>query len=204
MSFWRTLLITVFCVSAWCGDPQYISDTRSRQVARNLNGYDGIWWAAADHYERDGFFWGAADCQRWDAHVPVSYDTSDEAFEAITSYYDAHPGSRALPVVEVWKRVAAQVPIPKPLKGGEVYNNPHGFFDGSWYKQSADSERFGFLEGYIGCLRTYVKGSAEGYPKPIHYYDDKIWDYVDAHGLKGSLEPVANILRRFHEQLKPN
>jgi hypothetical protein len=203
MRLWRALLITVFCVPAWCGDPQYISDTRSREVARNLNGYDGNWWAAADHYERDGFFWGAADCQKWDAHVPVSYDTSDEAFEAITRYYDAHRGSRALPVVEVWKRVAAQVPIPKPLKGGEVWNNPHGFLNGFWYQQGAESRRFGFLEGYIGCLRTYIKGSVESYAKPIQYYDDNIWGYTKAHP-KAEDEAIADILRRFREKPKAN
>lgn len=203
MKFCWALLIILFCVPALCGDPQIISDARSREAAKSLAGYDGNWWGAADHYERDGFFWGAADCQKWDAHVPVSYDTSDEAFEAITRYYVAHRSSRALPVVQVWKRVAAQVPIPKPLKGGEVYKNPHGFLNGFWYQKGAESERFGFLEGYIGCLRTYIKGSAESYPKPIHYYDDNIWDYIKAHP-KAEDEAIADILRRFRERPKAN
>src|SRR5438309_1829668 len=130
MRYCWAFLAILLCLPAWCGTPQIINDARSGETARNLRAYDGNWWVAADHYERDGFFWGAADCQRWDAHVPVSYDTSDEAFQAITRYYDAHTGSRALPVVEVWKRVAAQVPIRKPLKGGEVWKNPHGFLNG--------------------------------------------------------------------------
>ena len=191
------LLVAVFCLPGWCGDPQIVSDTRYPETAKNLPAYNGRWWAATDHYERLGFFWGADDCERWDAHVPSSYTLPENYFDKITEYYEAHPRERALAVVDVAKRVAARVQSPKPLKGGEVYTNPHGFFDGSWYQQTAESERFGFLEGYIGCLRTYIKGEGESYPKPIHYYDDKIWDYVDSHGADVSQVPVANILQRF-------
>jgi hypothetical protein len=205
MKYCWALLVSLVCIPAWCGNPQIISDARSREAAKNLTGYDGNWWGAADHYERDGFFWGAADCQKWDAHVPTFYYVSDDEFDdLITKYYDAHPADKALSVVDVWKRIAPQVPVSKPLKGGEVSNNPHGFLNGFWYQKGAESERFGFLEGYIGCLRTYIKGSAESYPKPIHYYDDKIWDYVDSHGADVSQGPVVYVLRRFREQPKPN
>jgi hypothetical protein len=204
MKYYWAFLIIPFCLPAWCGSPQIISDAHSHETAKNLTAYDGNWWAAADHYERLGFFWGADDCERWDAHVPTSYNVPEDAFDEITKYYDAHPAEKRLAVVDVSKKVAARKRVPKPLKGGEVYNNPHGFFDGSWYQRESESERFGFLEGYIGCLRTYVKGSAEGYPKPIHYYDDKIWDYVDTHGLKAAQEPVAYILARFRERPKAN
>ena len=136
--------------------------------------------------------------------MPSSYKLPEDAFDEITKYYDAHPGERALAVVEVSNRVAVHVRVPKAPKGGEVYNNPHGFLNGSWYQRGAESERFGFLEGYIGCLRTYIKGSEESYPKPIHYYDDKIWDYVDTHGIEASQEPAAHILSRFRDKPKVN
>jgi|GraSoi2013_115cm_1033766.scaffolds.fasta_scaffold19405_3 hypothetical protein len=195
------LLVGLLCIPAWCGNPQIISDARSRETAKNLTAYNGKWWARADHYERLGFFWGADDCERWDAHVPTSYKVPEDAFDEITKYYNAHPAEQGLPVVEVGKRVAAHVRPSKPLEGGEVWNNPHGFLNGFWFKSGAESKRFGFLEGYIGCLRTYIKGGAEAYPKPIHYYDDKIWDYVDTHGVEASQEPAADILRRF--RVKP-
>jgi len=204
MRFYCVLIASLICLGSWCGRAQVISEKRSQEVAKNLSDYDGKWWISADHYERTGFFWGADDCERWDARVPTSYNLPEDAFTEITKYYEAYPDQMALAVVEVSKKVAAHLPHRKPLKGGEVWNNPHGFLTGFWYQTSAESERFGFLEGYLGCLRTYMKGSAESYPKPIHYYDDKIWDYVDSHGADVSQAPVAYTLRRFRDSPKAN
>jgi len=197
----RWVLVIMFCLPGWCREPQIISDARDSETARNLASYDGKWWAEADNYEREGFLWGADDCERWDAHVPSSYRVPEEE---ISRYYQTHPGDRGLAVVEVSKKLAPHIRIQKPPEGAEDYTNRHGFFDGSWYRLGSESERFGFLEGYIGCLRTYVKGGVASYPKPIHYYDDKIWDYVDTQGLKGSQEAVADILSRFRSKTKAN
>lgn len=203
MRYGWAFLAILFYLPAWCGNPQLISDVRYQETAKDLAAYDGNWWAKADRYERLVFFWGAYDCQRWDAHVSTSYNVPEEAFDEMTKYYEAHPAARSLPVVEVWKKVAAHVRIAKTPKGGEVYSNPHSFLNGFWYRSSAESERFGFLEGYLGCLRTYVRGSAESFPKPIHYYDDQIWDYIKARPAAGG-EVVADILYRFRDKPKAN
>ena len=92
-------------------------------------------------------------------------------------------------------------PAPAIWHQSKQYKNPHGFLDGGWYKQSSEAERFGFLEGYVGCLRTYVKG--QQYSRPIHYYDDRIWDYVGGHP-RSYNEAIANILFRFRDQLNAN
>jgi hypothetical protein len=200
VKFCLALLIFSLWPAVCQPSPQIISDSRHPETPKNLTAYDGNWWLAVDQYERVGFFWGAADCEAEDAHVPTSYVLPEDKFDQVTKYYQTHPAERALAVIEVSKRLSAGVRVPKPLKGGEVYTNPHGFLLGSWYRQTDESKRFGFLEGYIGCLRTYIRGSADNYPKPIHYYDDKIWDYVDTHGIEAGQEPVAYILRRFRVQ----
>jgi hypothetical protein len=63
-----------------------------------------------------------------------------------------------LPVIEVWRKVGRQIARDTPqTKGGEIYSNPHGFLDGLWYRQGSYSDRLGFLEGYIECMRSYVE-----------------------------------------------
>ena len=170
-------------------------------VAEKQAAYDGHWWLAASGDERSGFLDGSADCLEWVIHAKwFSRDLPD--LEArIDRYYKVNETNRSMLVTAVWQRVLAQAPPTPPKRGGEVWNNPHGYYNGSWYRQGSHSQRLGYLQGYIGCLRTYVKQPKETYSRPPDYYDNHIWDYIEAR--KAYNEPVANILARYSDQLQP-
>jgi hypothetical protein len=131
----------------------------------------------------------------------LSRDLADLDTE-IDQSYKAHPSNLSLPIVALWQKLLAQAPPAKPRRGGEVWTNPHGYYNGDWYKQSSYDERIGFLQGYIGCLRTYMKEPTESYSRQPGYYDDKIWDYIDTHP-KAYNEPIATMLARYRDKLKP-
>jgi len=204
-----SLLVAAFVFAAVSyARPQLISEARSREVAKPLSGYDGKWWVAADDYEREGFFWGTSDCLTWTAHVGKGfYGTStgmnaDAFTRKVSDYYRAHPSHITVPVISVWRKLGPEIGKATPqTEGGEVYKTPHGFLDDGWYKSSSEAERFGFLEGYLGCLRTYVKD--QEYSRPVHEYDDKIWDYYASHP-KSYHEAIADVLFRFRDRPKAN
>ena len=105
--------------------------------------------------------------------------------------------------IEVWRRVGPQIGRDTPqTKGGEVYKGDHGFVDGLWYRHSSYSDRLGFLEGYIECLRHYVAQPSATYSRPVTYYDDNIWDYVAAHPAADE-EAIAKLLFRYRDKPKP-
>jgi hypothetical protein len=104
---------------------------------------------------------------------------------------------------DAWIATSPQsIPVPpdKPRSGGEKWPNPHGYYDGVWWHQIPESERLGFLEGYIGCMSRDVKQPPEGYSRSASYYDNRIWSYLDAHP-KAMNEAIANILSRYRDQI---
>ena len=178
------------------------SDRPSPGKSSKQAAYDGDWWFSANSDTRSGYFWGADDCLVWSAHVKGFWGSSDAFDDFVTKFYETHPTEKKLPVVEAWRGATARTRPPEDTPGGEVWTNPHGFLNGSWYRQSSYDERIGFLEGYIGCLRTYVKEPTESYSRQPGYYDDNIWDYIDTHP-KAYNEPIATMLARYRDKLKP-
>lgn len=164
--------------------------------------YDGKWWSSADTEERSGFLSGAGDYLTYVAHEKWVEGSSAYAIPRVTDYYKTHPADGELPVVDVWRKVLLAFPPPKPLKGGEVFTNPHGYYDGLYWRGGNDAEHRGFLEGYISCLRTLVRPSSETYSRTVSYYVDKIDDYIEKHP-KSDDEAVATILYRFRDMPKP-
>jgi hypothetical protein len=161
--------------------------------------YDGNWWLTKEVDERNAFMWGVEDCLVWVAHMKalplVGYVTD----EKITRYYKAHTADRSLSVLEVWGKVAKESPLPKSLPGGEVWTNPHGFLDGTYWKQLYyDSARQAFLEGYLWCMQAYVATPTETYSRPVAYYVQKISSYVERHP-EADDEAIADILSRFRD-----
>lgn len=101
--------------------------------------------------------------------------------------------------MEVWGKVGHSLPVRERLEGGEIYDHPHGILDGNWYRQGSYPERIGYLQGYLACLKTYVNDPPQSYSHTIGYYDDHVWDYINAHN--GSYdEAVAEMVSRFRDR----
>ncbi|MCE5310110.1 MAG: hypothetical protein LLG20_20945 [Acidobacteriales bacterium] len=162
--------------------------------------YDGDWWLASALERRSGFLEGVADCQTWVVRAEGFSGTSDQLVEKITRYYKTHPNDRRVLVIDIWRRVGAATST-KPLPNGEVWKEPHWYLNGLWWRQVSESERLGFLEGYLWCLRTQVNRPENAYSRSLSFYVDEIDEYVRAYP-KADDESVATILERFRDGSK--
>jgi hypothetical protein len=166
--------------------------------------YDGAWWLAADPSERTGFLDGASDCLLSKAHEKWPANTRPEMDqESITLHYKTNPKDVHASVADVWRKTASKSTRPKPVPGSEVYTNPHGYFDGEFWREGSELANRGFLEGYLWCIRTCVKEPTETYSQSIDYYWTEIWDYLRAHPKTAYNEAIADILSRFRDRPKP-
>jgi hypothetical protein len=150
--------------------------------------------------ERYAFMAGLGDCLTSVAHVKAPPGTGYQFEQKITRYYKTHPVERGVLVVDVWRKVAQESPLPKASPGGEVWTNPHGYLDGTYWSQLYYyAARQTFLEGYLSCLRTCVSKPTETYSRPAAYYLHKISSYIAAHPKTAYNEAIADILSRFRD-----
>jgi len=165
--------------------------------------YDGTWWTAADPDEQAGFLEGSADCLTWTAHHDGFSETPNQVQGKITRYYRTHPSRRNLPITEVWSLLnqdaAQNAPVKSGTKGG-TWSNPHWYLNGDWWYQVERSERLGFIEGYISCVRTYVKEPRVSYSRSPEYYASEISKQIKARHAYD--QAVAEILFKFRDQQK--
>jgi len=163
--------------------------------------HDGRWWLGVGQDERSGFLDGSADCLTWLAHAKWLRFGVQGLDVKISNYYSTHPEDSALTVSDVWQKVLSKSQPVKPIRGGEVWTNPHGYYDGLWWRQDSDLEDKGFLEGYLSCMRSSVRQPAEEYSQPPSYYADQISKYIRAHP-KSDDESIASILSRFRDRAR--
>ena len=85
------------------------------------------------------------------AHTNTSGWKVDDYLEAIDDYRRAYPSRNKRPVAEILKEIS-QTGKPRPVaKGGEVWTEPHGYYDGLWWRGSWPMEQLGYVEGYLAC-----------------------------------------------------
>jgi hypothetical protein len=117
---------------------------QSPRAVKRERAYDGRWWSGGEPEERSGFLNGAADCLAYVAHEKwVSSHSIEWLAPKISGYYESHSASRVVPVVEVWRKLISEAPPETPPKGGEVYTNPHGYYDGLYWRPGSDSDHLG-------------------------------------------------------------
>lgn len=170
---------------------------------RRYTVYDGAWWAAADKDEQAGFLEGSADCLTWAGHQDGFSETANQVLGKITKYYRTHPSRTNLLVTEVWSILNQDTARNAPAKTetkGETWTNPHWYLNGTWWYQVEGSERLGFIEGYLSCVRTHLKESPASYSRNPEYYESEISKYIKTH--HGFDQAIAEILPKFRDQPK--
>jgi hypothetical protein len=156
--------------------------------------------ATRDRGVKSGFLSGAGDCLFWVAHAKWLSRNVDDLERQIDHYYKTNPSDRGMPVTTVWKNVLLAAPPAKPRPpGGETWTNRHGYYDGTWWVQSPESERRAFLEGYLWCLQSCVSKPSEIYSKPVSYYEKSISGYIQLHPESAYDEAIADMLSRYRD-----
>jgi hypothetical protein len=122
------------------------------RAASKTKQFDGHWWLLLTSEERSGYLNGDADCNRFELKAKPKYSWSFvEKQESITNFYDANSNKRHLPVFEVARITDQEPPLTPPPTGGEAWTEPHGYWDGQWWREVSPADRLGFAEGYLAC-----------------------------------------------------
>jgi hypothetical protein len=124
-------------------------------LAAQSKSYDGVWWQLRTSAEQEGFIFGYGDCYADPAgqKIRMSLDDADMRI-AVGTFYQSHEKLRTRPVAEVLKDIwAGHTPVHEARHAapGEGWRERHGYFDGTWWKGSNNTEQLGFVEGYTAC-----------------------------------------------------
>jgi hypothetical protein len=166
--------------------------------------YDGVWWQLRTSAEQEGFIFGYGDCYADPAGQKIRMSLDDANMRiAVGIFYQSHEKLRTRPVAEVLKDIwAGHVPVheSKHASPGEGWRERHGYFDGTWWKGSNNTEQLGFVEGYIACHGEQRKA------KPLQLEPEKYAERLSAWYTPGGdesvaaqhqAEKIADVLSRF-------
>lgn len=167
--------------------------------------YDGNWWLSVSFDERLGFYSGYDDCYTFDVKgpplsgKPLGWGPYDYV-PAISEYYERHPQDRPLSLLEVIVRIR-KTASPRPeTKGGEVWREPHGYYNGQWWWQASDDTRIGYVKGYLWCYGTMMAKPSARFSKPAGTYRSLMDHYIESNP-KADSEKLAHILFRFRDPM---
>lgn len=163
--------------------------------------YDGYWWLSVSSAEQLGFLDGLADCYSFELKGKFGYARStQENQQFVTRFYD-DAYRRERPVFEAFLKALSHPSEVKRPEGGEVWNEPHGYWDGMWWKGGMEPEltltQRGFVEGYLWCYREKAHSFRGGFSKPPEEYVRLIngWYQRTAR----DEEKIADVLFKFRD-----
>jgi hypothetical protein len=135
--------------------------------------HDGRWWQIVRRDQRSEYLNGYMDCAVYDGgQRDLPSVGTDEIAQAIQVFYDSNPKMVNTPVIKVLGQVSKQKDMHrKPLPGGEVWTNKHGYYDGEYWPLS-DMERTGFVQGLRECYASLPSGPR--FSKSDGFYIQKI------------------------------
>ncbi len=161
--------------------------------------FEGKWWASADPAEQRGFIVGYIDCYYDTLRRRVrSKAITDEYQKAISNFYAAHPDQNGNTVLRLMAKLVQTLKttvVRQP--GGEVWNGRHGYLDGQWWRESTDTKRIGFLEGYTSCYEQYVKRPRVRFSRTAEEYLELLTEYFEDPRVDHTDEKIANVLHRL-------
>lgn len=183
-------LSILFCISASAGASHHERD--------------GRWWLSVDADERVGFTAGFADCNTFVKHGPTDLFVESwiQYEKRVTAHLQSHPEDADREVREILREVAAHPVTKNPGK----WDEPHGYFDGEYWRQASASHRLGFVEGILNCEAEGEVGDGQ-YARPAKWYVTRIsrWYGISANDPaqideKRTAKKIVEVLATFKEK----
>lgn len=170
--------------------------------------YDGRWWSSADPREQYGFIGGSGDCNSFELHGKVRYSKSvKEEQDLVTRFYTEDLSRANIGVFDILRRFDNQ-PSQINRTGGEAWNEPHGYYDGQYWREADAKERQGFVEGYLWCYRQKAHNPRGTFSKSTSEYVALISAWYKLNEETGDVDParvdtkIADVLFKFRDHLQ--
>jgi hypothetical protein len=163
--------------------------------------FDGTWWLSSSAAEQLAFRDGLADCHLWELKGSLKYERSaqDDA-DYITGFYHANPRHSARSVYDVFLEASTRPRTIQP-SGGEHFSEPHGYWDGLWWKGFNEPElalsHKGFVEGYLWCYSEKADSNRGTFSKTTGAYTRLISDWYAKSG--NDETKIADVLFKFRD-----
>jgi hypothetical protein len=162
--------------------------------------FDGTWWASVNKARQLGFVSGYYDCYRYDLRQRVKSNGSYEEWqEAVTQNYAQlrYNLDSLVPFVlrQVFRTYRRKTPV---IQGGERWTEPHGFFDGMWWRGATEDEQVGFVEGYIWCRSREATKQRVNFSGNADTYVSRLSEHFE--NPSNEDEKIARALYRFRDR----
>lgn len=167
--------------------------------------HDGEWWLSLSQDEQEMFALGFVDCacfHRLDSLCRRGLSARQLA-EYAALYYYRNADARLRLIREVFREQVPRASFECRERGGEVFEGPHGFCLGEFWRQIhvyGHEEARAFVAGYLDCYENVVKGELT-FPESAQEYERKIdeWFGLNEDTIREGTEdvPIADVLMKF-------
>jgi hypothetical protein len=164
--------------------------------------YGGRWWLSVSSLEQRGFINGSFDCTTWKlGDRRGARDTAEEVQKFANGFYE-DPSHWPVPVSRIVEMYDSRhTSSPKQISGAEVWNEPHGYWDGLWWKGAGypnTLEQRGYVEGYLNCYRFKTNAPTKTFSKSPKEYVVQITDWYRRSGREDA--KIADVLFSLSDQ----
>jgi hypothetical protein len=176
---------------------------RSSLEEKTIN-YRGKWWLSVSALEQRGYINGDFDCDTWEiGNKSAPNSTAEEVQKFVSKFYE-DPPHWSVPVFRVIRMFDSRHagPLKKSeASDGEVWSEPHGYWDGLWWKGAGypnTLEQSGYLEGYLACYGGEAHSPKGTFSKPPAQYVSLITGWYKRTGKEDT--KIADVLFKFRDQ----
>ena len=165
--------------------------------------YKGRWWLSLSEEKRVIFLDGYLDCYKFEANRSDRFGALFLRAKQVTAMYETDPTTLGVSVADAFYKFRLKESDPEPMPGGEVWSEPHWYYDGEFFRQMGPSGRVVFLEGYMYCLERSVPSLRRAFPRTVQHYSNLVTTWFEIDDEKETInietmrEPIATVLKRF-------
>jgi hypothetical protein len=197
--FW---VVTMAATLALCGSAL----GQRRGMEKKTMNYGGKWWLSVSALEQRGYINGDFDCDTWelgDESAPNS--TAEDVQKFVSQFYEDPPhwSVAVFRVIRMFDSHHAGPSKKSRVPDGEMWSEPHGYWDGLWWKGAGypnTLEQLGFVEGYLACYQGGAHSPKGTFSKSPAEYVSLISGWYERTGKEDA--KIADVLFKFRDNLQ--
>ncbi len=199
----KWIALVALCLWMGCAGAAHAQTPPPPQTAKPL---DGNWWRAATKSERLGYLEGDNDCDSFELGgrlLPGAAFSLHQDF--VSKYYEADAARLRTPAFDVLRMADAQIAAAAD-KDADAAPEPHGDYDGLFWRDTRREERVGFIEGYLACYARKSDHRRGSFSKSADEYVKRLDGWYQLSEMERNVDPkienakVGDVIFRFRDR----